>query len=87
MREEIRRTGVQIEAGLSTTILKRQIENWNNKPNDSQKAASLGFNSDFTTRHTKGMEINKIVRNIVLHSHGFEHKNLQAAFLKSSQKQ
>ena len=56
MREEIRRTGVQIEAGLSTTTLKRQIENWNNKPNYSQKAASLGFNSDLTTRHTKGME-------------------------------
>ena len=50
MREEIRRTGVQIEAGLSTTTLKRPVENWNNKPNDSLKAASLGFNSGLTPR-------------------------------------
>ena len=46
MREEIRRTGVQIEAGLSTTTLKRQAENWNNKLNNALRAAALGSNSD-----------------------------------------
>lgn len=85
MREEIHRTGVQIEAGLSTTTLKRPAENWNNKANDSQKAASRGFNSGLTPRQRNGSK--KMARKIVLHSHGFEHKNLQAAFLKSSQKQ
>ena len=54
MREEIRRTGVQIEAGLSTTTLKRPVENWKNNPNDSQKAASLGFNSGLTPRQRNG---------------------------------
>ena len=85
MREEIRRTGVQIEAGLLTTTLKRPVENWTT----NQMIARKLHHSDSiqASRYAKGMEIKKIVRNLVLHSRGFEHKNLQAAFLKSSQKQ